>query len=171
MHRTRLAIAGLTAAGLAAAIVPAAHAVDAPVATTLVGVITVSTPPVGAVLVPPVTVPGNAVGTDLIAVVSNTPYHITVRSDRAKLQAFDPTGAGTYGVGTLAGALALAPAAAPTTGATVTNVSVTTSDQTIVSNTGSLATAYTLGFTQPVAVTDPLGLYRATLTYTVSSGV
>lgn len=170
MNRITLAIAGLTAAGLTAGLVPAS-AEEATVATTLVGVITVSTPPVGAVLVPPVAIPGNATGTDVIGVVSNTGYSITVRSDRAKLQAFDPAGAGAYGSGTLTNALALAPTALPTTGATLSDVTVSTADQTIVSNSGGLATVYTLGFTQPVVAADPLGLYRATLTYTVSSGV
>jgi hypothetical protein len=144
----------------------AARAQSAPVAVTIPGIITVSTPPAGAVLVPPLALPGNATGTDAMVVVSNTAYHVTVKADNAKMLPWS----GAYSTPSLRSGLSLAPQAL-LAGPTLTNVGMTTADQTIVSSSGGLADTYTFNFTQPVAAGDPLGLYRTVLTYTVSAGL
>lgn len=156
----------MVAAG-AFATVPVVNAESAPVTVTVAGVITVSSPPVGAVLVPPVSLPGNATGSDAMVVVSNTAYHVTVKADNAKMLPW--TGI-AYSSPSLGSALSLAPQAL-VSGPTLTNVTMTTADQTIVSSSGGLANTYTFSFTQPVAASDPLGLYRTLLTYTVSAGL
>jgi hypothetical protein len=145
----------------------AAHAQSAPVAVTVPGIITVSTPPLGAVLVPPVALPGNATGTDAMVVTSNTAYHVTVKADNAKMLPWTGVAYSTPSIGS---ALSLAPQAL-LSGPTLTNRTMTTSDQTIISSGGGLANTYTFNFTQPVAAGDPLGLYRTVLTYTVSAGL
>jgi hypothetical protein len=146
--------------------VSAAHAQTAPVAVTIPGIITVSTPPLGAVLVPPVALPGNATGTDAMVVVSNTDYHVTVKADNAKMLPW----IGAYSTPSLGSGLSLAPQAL-LEGPTLTGVNLTTADQKIISSSGGLANTYTFNFTQPVAASDALGLYRTVLTYTVSAGL
>jgi hypothetical protein len=145
-----------------------AHAQTAPVAVTVVGVITVSTPPAGAVLVPPVAVPGNATGTDAMVVTSNTAYHVTVKADNAKMRPWD--GTAYLGSSTIGSGLSLVPQVL-LAGPTLTNVSMTTSDQKIAASNGLGIDTYTFNFTQPVSASDPLGLYRTVLTYTVSAGL
>lgn len=168
MKIRRLIVAGVALVGVALTSMTPAHAQTAPVNVTLVGVITVSTPPAGAVLVPPIAVPGNATGTDAMVVTSNTPYHVTVKADNAKMRPW--SGSAYVGSSTIGSVLSLAPSVL-IAGPTLTNVSMTTSDQTIAAGSGLGVDTYTFNFTQPVAATDPLGLYRTVLTYTVSSGL
>jgi hypothetical protein len=170
----RMGIRRLSATAIALVVVSAlasmspAHAQSAPVNVTVVGVITVSTPPAGAVLVPPASLPGNATGTDAMVITSNTAYHVTVKADNAKMRPW--SGSAYVGSSTIGSALSLVPQAAVGT-PTLTNVSMTTSDQTIVASAGATAETYTFNFTQPVSASDPLGLYRTVLTYTVSAGL
>lgn len=145
-----------------------AHAQSAPVTVTVVGVITVSTPPVGAALAPPLSLPGNATGTDGMVVASNTGYHINVKADNAKMRPWAPSD--YVGTSTIGSALSLAPQVL-VSGPTLTSVGMTTSDQKIASSAGGAVDTYTFDFTQPVAVSDPLGLYRTVITYTVSAGL
>src|SRR4051794_8507425 len=84
-----------------------AHAPTAPVNVTLVRVVTVSTPPAGAVLVPPAAVPGNATGTDAMVVTANTPYHVTVKADNAKMRPW--SGSAYVGSSTIGSVLSLTP--------------------------------------------------------------
>ncbi|MEY2404547.1 MAG: hypothetical protein QOD38_2098, partial [Acidimicrobiaceae bacterium] len=129
-----------------------AHAQSAPVNVTVGGVITVSTPPAGAVLVPPVSLPGNATGTDGMIVTSNTAYHVTVKADNAKMRPW--SGSAYVGTSTIGSVLSLSPQAL-LAGPTLTNVSMTTSDQTIAASNGGGLDTYTFSFSQPVSASDP----------------
>jgi hypothetical protein len=144
----------------------AADAQSAPVALTVPGIITVSTPPLGAVLVPPVALPGNATGVDSMVVTSNADYHVTVKADNAKMLPWN----GSYSTPSLGSALSLAPQSL-LAGPTLTSRTLTISEQQIISSSGGLANTYTFNLAQPVAAADPLGLYRTVLTYTVSAGL
>jgi hypothetical protein len=168
MNIRRLIATGVAVAVATVMSMSPAHAQTAPVNVTVVGVITVSTPPAGAVLVPPASLPGNATGTDGMVVTSNTGYHVTVKADNAKMRPW--SGTAYVGSSTIASALSLAPQASVGT-PTLTTVGMTTADQTIVSSAGGLVETYLFNFTQPVAASDPLGLYRTVLTYTVSAGL
>lgn len=154
-------------AASAFAAMPVVHADTVPVTVTVAGIITVSSPPVGAVLVPPVSLPGNAIGSDAMVVVSNAAYHVTVKADNAKML---PWTGFAYSTPSLGSVLSLAPQAL-LEGPILTSVNMTTADQAIVSSSGGLTNTYTFNFTQPVAASDPLGLYRTQLTYTVSAGL
>ena len=163
-----LSVASVALVAMALTSMSPAQAQTAPVNVTVLGVITVSTPPVGAVLVAPVSVPGNATGTDGMVVTSNTPYHVTVKADNAKMRPWD--GTAYVGSSTIGSVLSLAPSVL-LAGPTLTNVAMTTSDQKIAASSGLAVDTYTFNFTQPVAASDPLGLYRTQLTYTVSAGL
>lgn len=163
----RMAAAALATASLAVTVGTPAQAQTAPVTVAVAGVITVSTPPAGAALVPPASLPGNATGSDVMVVTANTPYHVTVKGDAAKMR---PWSGSAYTAGNLQGSLSVVPQVL-VAGPTLTNVTLSTSDQTIASSTGGLADTYTVNMTQPVAASDPLGLYRVVLTYTVSAGL
>ena len=162
--RTKLAAIGSTVAALGtiAAVAPA-HAADQLVSTTVVGTITLSTPPAPSVLVPPASLPGNATGTSAMVVTANTAYHVAVKS-----------AAGLVGATTnhSLAAMSVTPSmlVVPNT-YTLTSRTVGTSDATIVSSPGGLADAYTLSFSQPLTAGDPLDAYSGTLTYTVSAGL
>jgi hypothetical protein len=159
------ATSGIMAAGALATFAPQAHADTAVVSTTVAGTITVTTPPTAAVLVPPTSLPGNATGTSLMTVTSNTAYNIQVHSSAATLVGT------TNPAHTLAGSLSVVPSVVSLATTTLSNLTLSTSNQKVANSTGGAVDAYTFTFSQPIAASDPLDVYTTTLTYTVGSGL
>lgn len=159
---TAIATSGIAAVAALGAFAPQAHAADQTVSAAIVGTITLTTPPAPTVLVPPVSLPGNATGVSALTVTSNTAYHVAVSS------AAGLVGATTHHA---LGAIGVTPSMVVPAGRTLSAVTVSTTDQNIVSSPGGAADVVALAFSQPVTAADPTDAYSGTLTYTVSAGL